>query len=209
MEINKRTILWIVFAISLVVLWNDWMMANGKGSMFSAQPPAKVATAPAAQNKVNDLPSAQTQTPAGAGAVPGAPAAAAAVQTQLITITTDVVKAEIDTAGGVIRRLELLKYRDQADTSKNQVLFNVDTAKGRTYLAQTGLTGPMPNHYTAFTARPGARALDNGDQVQLVLDAEQGGVRLTKTFTFRRGDYVIGVRHDVTNIGAAPVAASL
>src|SRR5438067_13836739 len=115
MEINKRTILWIVFAVSLVVLWNDWMMANGKGSMFSAQPPAKVATAPAAQTKVNDLPSAQTQAPA--GAVPGAPAAPAAVQTQLITITTDVVKAGIDTAGGVIRRLELLKYRDQADTS--------------------------------------------------------------------------------------------
>jgi YidC/Oxa1 family membrane protein insertase len=35
--------------------------------------------------------------------------------------------------------------------------------------------------------------------VQLVLEAEQGGVRLTKTFTFKRGDYVIGVRHDVTN----------
>jgi YidC/Oxa1 family membrane protein insertase len=211
MEINKRTILWIVFAISLVVLWNDWMMANGKGSMFSAQPPAKVATAPAAQTKVNDLPSAQTQAPAGAGAgaVPGAPAAPAAAQTQLITITTDVVKAEIDTAGGVIRRLELLKYRDQADPTRNQVLFDVEPAKNRVYVAQTGLTGPMPNHYTAFTARPGARALDNGEQVQLVLDAEQGGVRLTKTFTFRRGDYVIGVRHDVTNIGTAPVAPSL
>ena len=46
MEINKRTILWIVFAVSLVVLWNDWMVANGKQSMFSAQPPAKVAQAP-------------------------------------------------------------------------------------------------------------------------------------------------------------------
>jgi YidC/Oxa1 family membrane protein insertase len=210
MEINKRTILWIVFAVSLVFLWNDWMIAHGRGSMFSAQPPAKVATAtaPATQAKVNDLPSAQAQS-----AVPGTPAAApgapAAVQTQLITITTDVVKAEIDTAGGVIRRLELLKYRDQADPSKNQVLFDVEQAKNRIYVAQTGLTGAMPNHYTAFTARPGARTLDNGDQVQLVLDAEQGGVRLTKTFTFRRGDYVIGVRHDVTNTGTAPVAPSL
>ena len=46
MEINKRTILWIVFAVSLVVLCNDWMVANGKQSMFSAAPPAKVATAP-------------------------------------------------------------------------------------------------------------------------------------------------------------------
>ncbi|HEX8787164.1 MAG TPA: membrane protein insertase YidC [Telluria sp.] len=210
MEINKRTILWIVFAVSLVFLWNDWMVAHGRGSMFSAQPPAKVATAttPAAQNKVNDLPNAQTQStvPGTPGAAPTAPGA---VQTQVITITTDVVKAEIDTAGGVIRRLELLKYRDQADPTKNQVLFNVEQPQNRVYLAQTGLTGAMPNHYTAFTARPGARTLDNGDQVQLVLDAEQGGVRLTKTFTFHRGDYVIGVRHDVTNLGTAPVAPSL
>jgi len=209
MEINKRTILWIVFAISLVVLWNDWMVANGKGSMFSAQPPAKVATTlPPAQNKANDLPSSQTA--ATPGAVPGAPAAAAPVQTQIITITTDVVKADIDTAGGVIRRLELLKYRDQTDLTKNQVLFNVEPGKNRTYLAQTGLTGGMPNHYTAFTADAGDRTLNNGNaQVQLVLHAEQGGVRLTKTFTFHRGDYVIGVRHDVTNTGAAPVTPSL
>ena len=86
MEINKRTILWIVFAVSLVVLWNDWMVANGKQSMFSAQPPAKVAQAPNPA-KPNDLPTAAT--PAPAGTVPGPPAAPAPVQTQVITITTD------------------------------------------------------------------------------------------------------------------------
>src|SRR6059058_5125138 len=131
MEINKRTILWIVFAVALVFLWNDWMMDHGRGSMFSAQPPAKVAQAPAAQAKVNDLPAAQTQAAGTPGAVPGAPAAPAPVQTQLITITTDVVKADIDTAGGVIRRLELLKYRDRLDPNKNQVLF--DVAGNNTY----------------------------------------------------------------------------
>jgi YidC/Oxa1 family membrane protein insertase len=215
MEINKRTILWIVFAVSLVVLWNDWMVANGKQSPFSPQAPNKMATAPSAQPKVNDLPAAAT---APAGAVPGAAPAAAAAQapaaTQIVTVTTDVFKADIDTAGGVIRRLELLKYRDKVDPTKNQLLFHVDPTKGRLYMAQTGLTGAsaagvLPNHNTAFVARPGARVLDGNDQVQLVLDAEQGGVRLTKTFTFRRGDYVIDVRHDVTNLGTAPVAPSL
>jgi YidC/Oxa1 family membrane protein insertase len=209
MEINKRTILWIVFAVALVVLWNDWMVANGKQSMFSAQPPAKVAQAPNPA-KLNDLPTAATTAPA--ATVPGAPAAPAPVQTQVITITTDVVKADIDTAGGVIRRLELLKYRDKVDPTKNQVLFQSNGP--RVYLAQTGLTGTstagvLPNHNTAFTARPGVRTLDNGNQVQLVLDAEQGGVRLTKTFTFKRNDYVIDVRHDVTNLTQAPVTPSL
>jgi YidC/Oxa1 family membrane protein insertase len=213
MEINKRTILWIVFAVSLVVLWNDWMVSNGKQSLFSAAPPAKVATAPAAKPAATDVPAAAAQAPG--TAVPAAPGAAAApvpAKAERITITTDVIKADIDTAGGVIRRLELLKYRDGVDPSKNQVLF--DVSGNNVYLAQTGLigngpAGALPNHNTLFVARPGVRAIDGNNQVQLVLEAEQGGVKLTKTFTFKRGDYVIDVRHDVTNLNAAPVAPSL
>ena len=209
MEINKRTILWIVFAVSLVVLWNDWMVANGKQSMFSAQPPAKVAQAPNPA-KPNDVPAAAT--PAPAGTVPGAPAAPAPVQTQVITITTDVYKVDIDTAGGKISRLELLKYRDKVDPNKNQVLFQQNGP--RVYLAETGLSGAspagvLPDHNTPFTARPGPRTLDGNNQVQIVLDAERGGVRLTKTFTFKRNDYVIDVRHDVTNLTQVPLTPSL
>jgi len=209
MDINKRTVLWIVFAISLIVLWNNWMVYNGKQSLFSPAPPAKVANVPAVKPGVSDVPAAAAPSP---GAVPGAAPAAAPVQGQRVTVTTDVVKVDIDTIGGVIRRLELLKFRDQFDKSKNQVLFNV--SGNNVYLAQTGLigssaAGTLPNHNTPFTVRPGARTLDGGNEVQLVLEAEQGGVKLTKTFTFRRNDYVIGVRHDVTNISAAPVHPSL
>ncbi len=212
MEINKRTILWIVFAVSLVVLWNNWMVSNGKQSMFSTTPPAKVAQAPANTNASGTagVPGAPAQ--AGAPAVPGQPAAPAPARAERITITTDVVKAEVDTQGGVIRRLELLQYPDHFDKTKNQVLF--DVAGNNTYLGQTGLIGAtpagvLPNHNTVFTARPGARTVDANGQVQLVLEAEQGGVKLTKTFTFKRGDYVIDVRHDVTNLTAAPVQPAL
>jgi YidC/Oxa1 family membrane protein insertase len=212
MEINKRTILWIVFAVSMIVLWNDWMVSNGKQSLFSTTPPAKTATAPAAAKPAaSDLPTGAQGTAAVPG-VPGQPAAPAPARTEIVTITTDVIKADIDTAGGVIKRLELLKFRDRQDQTKNQVLFNV--GGNNVYVAQTGLigktpTGDMPNHNTPFVARPGARTLDNGNEVQLVMDAEQGGVKLTKTFTFKRGDYQIGLRHDVTNLGQAPVTPQL
>jgi YidC/Oxa1 family membrane protein insertase len=36
-----------------------------------------------------------------------------------------------------------------------------------------------------------------------------GGVKLIKTYTLQRGSYVIGVRHDVINAGAAPVSPQL
>ena len=211
MELNKRTVLWIVFAISLIVLWNNWMVANGKQSLFSPAPPAKVAQQQPA--KPSDVPVAAQP---GSTVVPGAPAAAAAAPaapvSQIVTITTDVVKVNIDSAGGVIKRLELLQYPDHFDKTKNQVLF--DVSGNNVYLGQTGLigsspTGVLPNHNTVFTVRPGVRTLNGGNQIQLVMDAEQGGLRLTKTYTFRKGDYVIGIRHDVTNLGAAPVQPSL
>jgi len=205
MEFNKRTILWVIFVTSLVILWNEWMISNGKQSLFSSTPPAK--TAPAAAR-----PAASNAVPAPAVAPGVAAAPAEAFKPERITITTDVIKADIDTLGGVIERLELLQYRDKVDPTRNQVLFD-HTAK-KTYLAQTGLIGQsaagvLPNHTTGYTARPGARTLDANGQVQLVLEAEQGGVKLTKTFTFKKGDYVIGVQHDVTNTGAAPVQPSL
>ena len=215
MEFNKRTVLWIVFAISLIVLWNNWMVANGKQSMFSPARPAQVA-----QQKTSDVPAAPQ---AGSNAVPGVPATAgapavpggapvAAVASPVVTVTTDVVKVDIDPVGGVIKRLEMLQYRDHFDKTKNQVLFSVNGPN--VYLGQTGLIGTtaagvLPNHTTPFTVRPGVRTLGANGQVQVVMDAEQGGVRLTKTLTFRKGDYLIGVRHDVTNIGTAPVQPSL
>ncbi len=78
--------------------------------------------------------------------------------------------------------------------------------ESRHYLAQTGLIGgPFPNHKSAFVALPGSRVLDGGNQVQLVLQAEQDGVKLVKTYTFTRGSYVIGVKHEVTNGSGAPI----
>jgi YidC/Oxa1 family membrane protein insertase len=181
MEINKRTILWIVFAVSLVVLWNDWMVANGKQSMFSPAPPAKVAQAPAGPPKVTDLPAAGCA----AGAVPGAPpgrAAAAPAPSRRSHHRHDRRReADIDTAGGVIRRLELLKYRDKVDKTKNQVLFHTDRAT-TPLPGQTGLIGRPPPASCRTTTRRSwrvrvVRTLDGNNAVQLVLDAEQGGVR--------------------------------
>ncbi|MES2351317.1 MAG: membrane protein insertase YidC [Pseudomonadota bacterium] len=209
MDINKRTILWIVFAVSLVILWNNWQVSTGRPSMFA---PAPAQTAKAPEAKKSDLPAASA-TAAGAAALPGAGATAAAepFKSERITVTTDVFRVDIDTLGGTIKRLELLKFKDGVDPTKNQVLFDVDGATGKTYLAETGLVGApgLPNHQTGFVAKPGPRMLNDANQVQLVLEAEQGGVKLTKTFTFKRGDYVIDVRHDVANVGTVPVKPEL
>ncbi len=204
MDINKRSILWIVFAVSLVILWNNWMISTGKPSMF-APAPAKPAASASATAAGTPAPAAVA---AAAASATGA-AVAAPVKTEVVTITTDVMRVDIDTLGGTIKRLELLKHNDGTDAKKNQVLFDVNAK--HTYLGETGLVGApgLPNHQTAFVAKPGPRALNDANQVQLVLEAEQGGVKLTKTFTFKKGDYVVDVQHTVTNTSAAPIAPQL
>jgi len=210
MDINKRTILWIVFAVSLVMLWNDWMVSTGRPSMFGPAP-AKTVAAPA-KPATAGVPTASATAAAPAAAAPSADASAAApapIKTEVVTITTDVLRVDIDTLGGQIKRLELLKYKDAFDEGKNQVLFKQDGKN--TYLGQSGLVGApgLPNHTTPFVAKPGPRMLNDANQVQLILEADQGGVKLTKTFTFKRGDYVVDVRHDVTNTGSAPITPEL
>ena len=209
----KRTVLWVVFSLSIVLLWDNWMRHNGRPSMFFPTPASQQAkpasgTTNAASTARNDVPqsSAASAPPGVTPALPdGAPAA---LKGETIRITTDNFKADIDTLGGDLKRLELLKHRDADDPKINMVLF--DSSATRVYLAQSGLIGgAFPNHKTGFTAVPGARTLDNANQLQLVLEAEQGGLKLTKTYTFKRGDYGIDVKHTVTNTGSAPVTPSL
>jgi YidC/Oxa1 family membrane protein insertase len=207
----QRTVLWVVFSLSLLLLWDNWMRYNGKQSMFfpSATQSAKPATAGSAPGTArSDVPQASVTAPT-AAAVPATSAPAA--KSEVITITTDVIKADIDTLGGELKRLELLKHKDTVDQSKNMVLFDSGAGAKHTYVGQTGLIGnaSFPNHKSAFVAKPGARALDGAKDLQLVLASEQDGVKLVKTYTFKRGDYTIGIKHEVVNNSGAPINPSL
>ncbi len=92
----------------------------------------------------------------------------------------------------------------------------LDTGADRIYQAQTGLIGgssedPFPNHRaTRFEVASGPRTLADGQDTLIVrFEAQAGGVRLVKTFTFRRGHYDIQVAHEVTNVGSGAVLPSL
>jgi YidC/Oxa1 family membrane protein insertase len=204
MDIRRRTILWLVLAVSLFMLWDNWQVSKGGSSVFRrGGEETKQAASPKNKTDVTS-PSAQS------AAVPMTSQSGSreVVKNELITITTDVITAQFATVGGVLQHLELLQHRDKVDPSKNMVLF--DESPNHTYLAQTGLVGNnLPNHRTPFTVKPGPRSLDGANELQLVMQAEQGGVVLTKTFTFHRGDYTINVKHEITNRTSAPIDPSL
>jgi YidC/Oxa1 family membrane protein insertase len=226
----RRTLLWVVFTMSLVLIWDAWNKHSGQASLFGGPPPKPVATAPVdtpptpagVPTAAAPAPAPGTAgvpapaatagaTPAGAVPVPAGDSTAAAA---LVTITTDVVKASFDPRGGDLVRLELLRHAHQSERDRNVLLF--DRSAERVYLAQTGLITTqagvsLPTHLTPMTAADGPRALaDGANEIALRFEsAEQSGVKLAKTYSFRRGDYTIGVRHEVINAGAAPVSPQL
>ena len=203
----KRTVLLVIFSLSLLMLWENWTIYNGGASMFAPEVASTSNNATTNTKSDSSVPQASVSTPVASGA--DVPAGAVSAQAgEKITITTDLLKAEINSAGGELTRIELLQHKDSANESKNVVLMESDS--GRTYVGQSGLIGTSaPNHRSLFTVRPGMRTLENANSVQLILDAEQDGVKLTKTYTFKRGEYEIELSHEVTNGSAAAITPSV
>ncbi len=234
----QRTILWVIFAMSLLFLWDRWQIYQGRPSMLGAGPAqtaekkaAGSSAPPPAATTDASVPTATTK--AEPAAVPGAAAPSAAVAAspaaQRVRIETDLVRADIDPNGAVLARLEMLQQHAAPDWTqtgllalftgkkqdKDQNVVLLDVNASRVYLAQTGLIGApqgasFPNHRTPFAFAGGPTTLGPGqDALEVKFVAEAGGVRVTKTFVFKRGRYDIEVRHDVQNAGTEPVSPSL
>jgi YidC/Oxa1 family membrane protein insertase len=217
----RRTLLWVVFTMSLVLIWDAWNRHSGQPSMFGPPPAASTAAGaaptggtPAAVPAPATVPGpAGVPAPATAAAGVPQPAAEAPASTT-VTVTTDVVAATFDTRGGDLVKLELLRHRDLNDPGRNVVLF--DRSPERLYLAQSGLITAtpgvtLPTHLTPMTLVSSERALADGASSLAVRfeSAETGGVKLVKTFTFRRGEYPVAVSHEVVNASQQPVDAQL
>ncbi|HEY9208808.1 MAG: membrane protein insertase YidC [Acidovorax soli] len=213
----RRTILWVIFGFSMVLLWDKWQLHNGNKATFFPSTPA--VTAPAATGAASGATGAASvpvanapvaAAPQGVSSVPGQPAPAAPAVRERVEVTTDVYRLTFDSEGGSLTHAELLKHVDMADKTRNFVLF--DESAARVYVAQTGLIGgAYPTHKTVMTAVPGPRVLRDGDNELSVRfeSPDLGGLKLVKTWTLKRGSYDMAVAHEVVNTGSTPVSPQL
>ena len=208
----RRTILWVIFGFSMVLLWDQWQLHNGKKATFFPKPElAATAPAPAAAPSANVVPaaSATASVMATPGQVPTSAPAASAAPREKIEVETDVLKLSFDTEGGSLVRSEFTRHRDLVDPNKNMVL--LDQSSSRVYMAQTGLIGgDFPTHKAPMSFS-GERTLKDGqNELNLRFEsAAKNGVKLVKTYTLKRGSYVIDVKHEVVNNGQASVSPQL
>ena len=215
----QRAFLWVIFLLSLFMLYDAWQVRNGNPSFFAQ---------PEQQEQITAESTNSQQAQAVAQNTPKA--VASKVNTTIadpVIVTTDLFKLTLDANGASVARAELLAERESADWKKrgvpsiiygsepegyepgNVVLF--DTTDKHVYKAETGLVGGnFPTHRTQFRlASDNLTMKDGQDTLSVKFVAEEGGVVLQKTYTFKRGHYGIQVKHDVLNKGNVAINPSV
>ena len=225
----KKLVLVMIFFTSGLFLWEEWQReqlpqsSNSKtesqaGQQSTVQQDAAIPGnaaqgikggsdaqpqdgAPVPGEKL--ISSQSTKNPnSGAGVTPAA-TTSGLESGEKIQIKTDMVFAEIDTAGGDIRHLELLHHPSREDKNKPFALLKNEFP--RVNVAQSGLIGKsLPTHKTHYTAEADSYTLTAGeDKVEIRLSApEIEGIKATKIYTFHRGSYIIDVKFEIDNQGS-------
>ena len=184
----RRTILWVIFGFSLLLLWDQWQIANGHKPLLAVAPPSQTPSAPAVTaapgGATAGLPSAVVA-PAAPGAAPAPASASRSPGAERFEVNTDVLKLTFDTEGGSVVGSQFLRYGDTMDASKHMVL--LDDSASRVYVAQSGLVagampGEFPTHKTVMKASGDYALKDGQDKLTLRFTSESvGGVQLRPT----------------------------
>ncbi|MFO7582086.1 membrane protein insertase YidC [Guyparkeria sp.] len=199
---QRRLILIIALGFVLILLWQAWLGENRSEMDSSAS--GATSSQVADDLPTGDGPDESVDRPSGAG-VPGGSddMPGAASDDKRITVETDVLSLAIDPVGGTLVQADLLEYPVTLDQPDHPVRL-LEDSQGFTYIAQSGLLGrndaPAPDHHAQFEIQESAYQLVDGESVlEVPLVWERDGVRVTKTFIFKRGSYAIDVRHTVEN----------
>lgn len=219
---TQRTILWVIFVMSLVFLWDAWQRDNGGPTIFGGPPPAQQqaagdgtpapSTVPAADAQpapAVGVPDAPAPTAATTGATaPVAPSVAASPSGQSLTFGNDQLSLQIGTTGATIQHAELLHHRDDANRA-NLVL--LDSSAARFYQGQSGVVGVAgaPNHTTQWSVVSGPTEATATEPARLVMQATGGGVKVQRTYQLPQGSYQILIDDQVTNDSGAPITPTI
>lgn len=217
----RRTILWVIFGFSMVLLWDQWQVFNGQKATFfpsstqlgQATKPTTSASTSAGVPVFTTVPSASAESlSAPPGNVPAGAPLPTNVARRLVMVSTDVLSLTFDTDGGSLVHSSFNKFKDMVNKENGFVL--LDQSADRIYMAQTGLIGPagvLPTHKTPMTlVSDDTKLKSDQNEMQVRFEsAEIGGIKLVKTYTLTRGSYGIDVRHDVVNNGTTTLSPQL
>ena len=198
---TRRLILFVIFSMSILMLWDAWQRQNAPLETSAQSVKVDKATSVDQSVPAQASSAASTELPTGDYAL---------LKGQRISVTTDLYKADIETVGGDLRRLELLKHRG-ADSDKANFVLLDDAAKPMTYVAQTGLIGTdLPTHKALFTSTANSYQMaEDKDDLEVRLSWANNGIAVDKIYTFHRNRYAIDVTYEIKNGSASPLTPAV
>ena len=123
---------------------------------------------------------------------------------QLVRVTTDTLDILIDTHGGDIVKVALLKHAAELNGDQPYILLNRN--KNFTYVAQSGLVGPGDDGTDSAGFRPTYMTdsveyllAENEHELAVDLKLEKNGVTYIKRFLLTRGDNLIKLIYLIEN----------
>jgi YidC/Oxa1 family membrane protein insertase len=131
---------------------------------------------------------------------------------RVIQIHSDVLQLAIDLEGGDIIELDLPKYLAKIDQPEPYVILEQNAT--RTYIAQSGLIGADgidKNGRPTYTTPSSIYTLqENENELVVKLQFQtEAGVKITKRYTLRRGDYLVSVDYLIENGSSSRWQANL
>ncbi len=185
----------LITAYLLVLAWRDDYVTNAP----------KQTAAPAAQTATSDVPSITAS-----GDVPvvqaGSAADTPASSEALIVVNTDRYEIKINPVGGDVVYASLTQYDATLGSKERFVL--LENTQNRTYVAQSGLTGKdgidTASGRAVYSSPKTHYEMGQSGVLQVPLVYQKDGVTITKTYTFKAGEYPINVSYNINNASPNP-----
>ncbi len=193
-----RIALYATLVALIFILYQAWEQDHSK--------PVKSTTATTANNFVPEVTTDTAKPVVQTAAMPAGNATA--IIAQIIHVKTNLLQVDIDAAGGNITQVKLLKYPEELNSQNAYLLLN--NQPDTRYLAQSGLlssAGPDTSSGQGIYTSPQTdySLADNQNEIKVNLFWQnQQGIKVTKTFTFKRDSYEVGVNYLVANQSQQP-----
>ena len=190
---QQRPLLYLMLAFMAFMIWSTWSQRN------APQPiPQQQTTQANSENQQLDVPQATGSSAVAASGVPSTPG----IDAKSIRVKTDVLDLEISLTGGSILQADLLTYPVSLEELDNPVRI---LDKNKQYAAQSGLINvtkdadDAPNHYAQFSAEKEEYILEGDTLVVPLTWKNESGLNVVKTYTFKRGKFLIDVEQTLNN----------
>jgi len=200
---NSRLFLYAALAFIGLLIWEQWKADYGPQPVPTVQQQQESSTAIRSQAQTpsiaNDLPELASINNKTDSTVENN---LVVTKGKLISVETDVFDVQIDTLGGVIRSLKLKKFPIDIEHPDEylELLYN---KQDEIYLVQNGLrssASAAPTHYSSYSTTKDRYIMDDSsDILRVPFEWQENGVKVIKTYEFKRGDYLINLNHRVIN----------